>query len=153
MPRRGVAPHLLSGKRHKASGCSAINSACPSTVALEPAPATQQQLPPVDGGGGAATSDDRTYDDGTMGNCLRSRRLRGPMMELPEIASREEWLAARKRVLVQEKEFTRARDALAAERRRLPMVRVDKPYLFGSVAGPVSLLDMFEGRRQLIMHH
>jgi predicted dithiol-disulfide oxidoreductase (DUF899 family) len=75
------------------------------------------------------------------------------MMELPEIASREEWLAARKRVLVQEKEFTRARDALAAERRRLPMVRVDKPYLFGSVAGPVSLLDMFEGRRQLIMHH
>jgi predicted dithiol-disulfide oxidoreductase (DUF899 family) len=74
-------------------------------------------------------------------------------MSLPEIVSREEWLAARKELLVQEKELTRARDRLNADRRRLPMVRVDKQYLFDGPDGQVGLLDLFEGRRQLVLHH
>jgi predicted dithiol-disulfide oxidoreductase (DUF899 family) len=72
---------------------------------------------------------------------------------LPEVVSREEWLAARKELLVREKELTRARDRVNAERRRLPMVRIDKPYAFEGPDGPVRLLDLFEGRRQLVMHH
>lgn len=72
---------------------------------------------------------------------------------LPEVVSRDEWLAARKELLATEKELTRARDQLNADRRRLPMVRVDEPYVFEGPAGAVSLLDMFEGRRQLVMHH
>jgi predicted dithiol-disulfide oxidoreductase (DUF899 family) len=74
-------------------------------------------------------------------------------MSLPEIVSREEWLAARRELLVQEKELTSARDRLNADRRRLPMVRVDKEYLFDGPDGQVGLLDLFEGRRQLIVHH
>jgi predicted dithiol-disulfide oxidoreductase (DUF899 family) len=69
------------------------------------------------------------------------------------IVSREEWLAARKALLAKEKELTRQRDALHAERRRLPMVRVDKPYVFDGPDGPVRLVDLFEGRRQLIVYH
>lgn len=69
------------------------------------------------------------------------------------VVTLEEWLAARKELLVQEKELTRARDRVNAARRRLPMVRVDKPYAFGGPDGTVSLLDLFEGRRQLVMHH
>ena len=72
---------------------------------------------------------------------------------LPPVVSRAEWLAARKELLAKEKEVTRARDALNAERRRLPMVRVDEPYTFDGPDGKVSLLDLFEGRRQLVMHH
>jgi predicted dithiol-disulfide oxidoreductase (DUF899 family) len=75
------------------------------------------------------------------------------MAHLPEVVSREEWLAARKELLVREKELTRARDRVNAERRRLPMVRVDKPYVFEGPNGTVSLLDLFEGRSQLVMHH
>ncbi len=74
-------------------------------------------------------------------------------MSLPEVVSRDEWLAARRELLVREKELTRARDALNADRRRLPMVRIDKPYTFDGPAGPVRLLDLFEGRPQLVMHH
>lgn len=74
-------------------------------------------------------------------------------MSLPEIATREEWLAARTALLEREKEQTRARDALNAERRRLPMVEVTKPYVFHGPHGELSLLDMFEGRRQLILGH
>ena len=74
-------------------------------------------------------------------------------MSLPEVVSREEWLAARKELLVKEKELTRARDRLAADRRRLPMVRVDKAYVFEGPGGEVRLLDLFEGRRQLVLHH
>jgi predicted dithiol-disulfide oxidoreductase (DUF899 family) len=74
-------------------------------------------------------------------------------MSLPEIVSREQWLAARRELLAAEKEQTRARDRLNAERRRLPMVRVDKPYAFHGPDGELSLLDLFEGRRQLVMHH
>ncbi len=74
-------------------------------------------------------------------------------MSLPEIVSRDEWITARKQLLAKEKAATKARDALNTERRMLPMVRVDKPYAFDSVAGPVTLLDMFDNRRQLIVQH
>jgi predicted dithiol-disulfide oxidoreductase (DUF899 family) len=74
-------------------------------------------------------------------------------MSLPEIVSREEWLTARKRLLDEEKAMTRARDALNVKRRMLPMVRVDKPYRFHGRDGDASLLDLFEGRRQLIVRH
>ena len=69
------------------------------------------------------------------------------------IVSREEWLVARKQLLAKEKELTRARDALNAERRELPMVKIDKEYIFKGANGPARLLDLFEGRRQLIIHH
>jgi predicted dithiol-disulfide oxidoreductase (DUF899 family) len=75
------------------------------------------------------------------------------MAHLPEVVSREEWLAARKELLAREKELTRLRDRVNAERRRLPMVRVDKPYTFDGPQGRLSLLDLFEGRSQLVMHH
>jgi predicted dithiol-disulfide oxidoreductase (DUF899 family) len=74
-------------------------------------------------------------------------------MSLPEIVSREEWLAARKALLAKEKELTRARDALSADRRRLPMVRIEKDYVFEGPAGTVRLRDLFAGRRQLIVRH
>ncbi len=74
-------------------------------------------------------------------------------MSLPEITSHDRWLAARKELLVREKEFTRLQDALNADRRRLPMVRIDKPYRFEGPAGEVGLVDLFEGRRQLMLQH
>jgi predicted dithiol-disulfide oxidoreductase (DUF899 family) len=74
-------------------------------------------------------------------------------MSLPQVVSRDEWLAARKQLLTREKEATRARDALSAARRRLPMVRVEKDYTFTGPDGQVSLLDLFDGRRQLIVYH
>ncbi len=74
-------------------------------------------------------------------------------MSLPEIVSPEEWLAARKALLAKEKAATRARDELNSERRRLPMVEVGKDYVFEGADGKVSLLDLFEGRRQLITYH
>jgi predicted dithiol-disulfide oxidoreductase (DUF899 family) len=75
------------------------------------------------------------------------------MENLPDVVSPEEWLAARKKLLAREKELTRARDRVNADRRRLPMVRVDKPYRFEGPDGTVSLLDLFEGRPQLVVHH
>ncbi|MEA2125444.1 MAG: hypothetical protein QOI80_2226 [Solirubrobacteraceae bacterium] len=74
-------------------------------------------------------------------------------MGLPDIASREDWLAARTALLETEKALTRARDALAAERRRLPMVRIEKDYRFEGRDGTVSLLDLFAGRSQLVVGH
>ena len=74
-------------------------------------------------------------------------------MKLPPIVSPAEWQAARDRLLVSEKAHTRASDALAAERRRLPMVEINKPYLFDGPEGKVSLLDLFDGHRQLILYH
>jgi predicted dithiol-disulfide oxidoreductase (DUF899 family) len=73
-------------------------------------------------------------------------------MELPPIVSPQEWEAARERLLVKEKELTRARDALAAQRRRMPRMAVDKPYRFEGPGGAKSLLDLFDGRRQLIIY-
>jgi predicted dithiol-disulfide oxidoreductase (DUF899 family) len=72
---------------------------------------------------------------------------------LPSVASQAEWLAASKKLLAKEKDLTRQHDQLAAERRRLPMVKIDKPYAFDGPAGKASLLDLFEGRRQLIVYH
>jgi predicted dithiol-disulfide oxidoreductase (DUF899 family) len=69
-----------------------------------------------------------------------------------EVVSPQEWTAAREALLVKEKELTRARDALAAERRRLPLVRVEKGYRFEGPGGGRSLLELFEGRRQLIVY-
>ncbi|WP_447007430.1 DUF899 domain-containing protein [Saccharothrix isguenensis] len=75
-------------------------------------------------------------------------------MNRPSVVSREEWLEARKALLEKEKEVTHARDMIAEERRRLPMVKVEKDYRFEGPDGPgLSLLDLFEGRRQLIVRH
>lgn len=71
----------------------------------------------------------------------------------PPITSRASWLAARLKLLAHEKELTRHRDRVAAERRRLPMVRIDKDYIFDSPDGPKRLRDLFDGRRQLIVYH
>jgi predicted dithiol-disulfide oxidoreductase (DUF899 family) len=74
-------------------------------------------------------------------------------MNLPDVVSRDEWLAARKALLAEEKEFTRRRDELNTRRRELPMVLVDKPYVFTGPDGEVSLADVFEGRPQLVVYH
>jgi predicted dithiol-disulfide oxidoreductase (DUF899 family) len=74
------------------------------------------------------------------------------VMKTPPIVSAEEWEAARQQLLVKEKALTRARDALAAERRRMPWLGVPKGYEFEGTSGKVSLLDLFEGRRQLIVY-
>src|SRR6266850_2349491 len=74
-------------------------------------------------------------------------------MKLSPIVSQEEWETAREKLLEQEKAATRARDALAAERRRLPRVRIEKGYAFTGPAGKVNLVDLFEGRRQLLLYH
>jgi predicted dithiol-disulfide oxidoreductase (DUF899 family) len=74
-------------------------------------------------------------------------------IRFPQIVTQAEWQEAREALLVKEKAATKARDALAAERRRLPMVRIDKPYVFVGPKGNKSLLDLFEGRRQLLLYH
>jgi len=74
-------------------------------------------------------------------------------MSLPRIVARDEWLAARTELLIKEKALTRQRDALNAERRNLPMVEVEKNYSFDGPEGTVRLIDLFEGRRQLIVYH
>jgi predicted dithiol-disulfide oxidoreductase (DUF899 family) len=71
----------------------------------------------------------------------------------PKIVSSDEWLAARKKLLEHEKELTRQRDRVNAERRRLPMVKIEKKYLFDGPEGKRSLSDLFDGRRQLIVYH
>jgi predicted dithiol-disulfide oxidoreductase (DUF899 family) len=73
-------------------------------------------------------------------------------MHTPPIVSPQEWEAARLQLLIKEKELTRARDGLAAERRRMPWLPVDKTYRFEGPEGTVGLLDLFEGRRQLIVY-
>ena len=72
---------------------------------------------------------------------------------LPPVVSREEWLSARKEFLRKEKAATKVRDELNAERRMLPMLRVDKQYVFEGPSGPADLRDLFAGRPQLIVHH
>src|SRR6266511_3309051 len=72
-------------------------------------------------------------------------------MNTPPIVSPQEWEAARQQLLVKEKELTRARDALAAQRRRMPWLAVEKEYEFDGPEGKASLLDLFDGRRQLIV--
>jgi predicted dithiol-disulfide oxidoreductase (DUF899 family) len=74
-------------------------------------------------------------------------------MTLPRIATRDEWLAARTELLEEEKRLTRQRDALNTKRRELPMVEVEQAYAFEGPDGEVTLLDLFDGRRQLIVYH
>lgn len=74
-------------------------------------------------------------------------------MDHPKVVSRAEWLAARKELLAKEKEFTRNRDALSADRRGLPMVKLEKDYFFEGPNGRTNLCDLFAGRRQLIIYH
>src|SRR2546427_1628403 len=73
-------------------------------------------------------------------------------MKTPPVVSPQEWQVARQQLLVKEKALTRSRDALAAERRRMPWMAVEKKYEFDGPKGKVSLLDLFEGRRQLIVY-
>ncbi|MBH3421270.1 DUF899 domain-containing protein [Pseudomonas gessardii] len=72
---------------------------------------------------------------------------------LPDVVSPQEWDTALKQLLIKEKALTRAQDALNAERRRLPMVKIRNDYLFDGQTGKASLLDLFDGRRQLIVYH
>jgi predicted dithiol-disulfide oxidoreductase (DUF899 family) len=74
-------------------------------------------------------------------------------MVLPRIVTQDEWLAARKELLKKEKAMTRAQDALSAERRQLPMVRIDKTYVFDTPSGKRTLAELFDGRSQLIVYH
>src|SRR5712671_5208938 len=74
-------------------------------------------------------------------------------IENAKIVSRDEWLGARKRLLAKEKRLTRERDALAAERRQLPWVKVEKNYVFDSPDGKKTLADLFDGRSQLVVYH
>jgi predicted dithiol-disulfide oxidoreductase (DUF899 family) len=74
-------------------------------------------------------------------------------IELPKLASRDEWLTARKELLKQEKELTRQRDALSAKRRELPWVRVEKEYVFDTPKGKQTLANLFDGRSQLVVNH
>src|SRR5262249_45105022 len=85
---------------------------------------------------------ERTMDD---------RKGQSPM-KTPPVVSRQEWETARQQLLVKEKALTRSRDQLAAERRRMPWLAVEKKYEFEGPNGKVSLLDLFEGRRQLIVY-
>jgi predicted dithiol-disulfide oxidoreductase (DUF899 family) len=75
------------------------------------------------------------------------------LMSLPEVVSREEWLAAREQLLVREKDLTRRYDAVNAQRRRLPMVRIDKDYVFEGADGKAGLLDLFQDSSQLVIYH
>src|SRR6059036_78348 len=80
------------------------------------------------------------------------RKGEQPAMHTPPVVSPQAWKAAREKLLVKEKALTRARDALAAERRRMPWLAVEKDYVFEGPQGKASLLDLFEGRRQLIVY-
>jgi len=73
--------------------------------------------------------------------------------QLPKVVTREQWLKERKELLIKEKELTAQRDKLNTERRSLPMVKIDKDYEFAGTKGRRSLMDLFEGRRQLIIYH
>jgi predicted dithiol-disulfide oxidoreductase (DUF899 family) len=74
-------------------------------------------------------------------------------VERPQIVSRDEWLDARKQLLAREKQLTRERDAVAAARRDLPWVKVDRDYVFESTQGRKTLADLFQGKSQLILYH
>src|SRR4051812_13231283 len=79
--------------------------------------------------------------------------MKSNSFENPTIVSSDQWLAARREMLREEKEFTKLRDRLAARRRELPWVKVDKPYVFESPSGPASLADLFGPHSQLIVYH
>ena len=74
-------------------------------------------------------------------------------MSLPDVVTREEWLRARRELLEEEKRFTRERDLLSTRRRELPMVPVKAEYVFEGEAGPLTMVDLFAGRHQLVVYH
>src|SRR5580704_3873444 len=74
-------------------------------------------------------------------------------VDSPKVVSREEWLVGRKKLLAREKQLTRERDAVAAERRQLPWVKVEKNYVFDGPNGKVTLAELFNGKSQLIVYH
>jgi predicted dithiol-disulfide oxidoreductase (DUF899 family) len=76
-----------------------------------------------------------------------------PSSKKPKVVSREQWIKARKAFLTKEKKFTRQRDALSAERRKLPWVKVDEKYVFDGPRGKETLAELFQGRSQLIVYH
>ncbi len=80
-------------------------------------------------------------------------KIEANQMNHPETVSRAEWLVARKDLLSREKEFTRQRDALSAARRKLPMLKINKEYVFDGPDGKQTLADLFDGRSQLIVYH
>jgi predicted dithiol-disulfide oxidoreductase (DUF899 family) len=80
-------------------------------------------------------------------------KIEANQMNHPETVSEAEWLVARKDLLAREKEFTRQRDALSAARRQMPMVKIDKEYVFDGPNGKETLADLFDGRSQLIVYH
>src|SRR2546421_12946605 len=81
-----------------------------------------------------------------------ARETEANQINRPKMVSAQEWEAARQQLLMKEKELTRARDALAAERRRMPWMAVEQKYEFDGPKGKASLIDLFEGRRQLIVY-
>ena len=83
----------------------------------------------------------------------RSSQMSTRTVDNPKIVSRDEWLAARKKLLAHEKHLTHERDAIAAERRQLPWVKVEKNYVFDSAGGKKTLADLFDGKSQLIVYH
>src|SRR3954465_9953891 len=89
---------------------------------------------------------------GGMCNSEVTQRPLEARMNPPPIVPAQEWKAAHEQLLVKEKELTRARDALAAERRRMPWLAVEKEYEFEGPEGKVNLLGLFQGRRQLIVY-
>src|SRR5258706_1407086 len=74
-------------------------------------------------------------------------------VENPKVVSRAEWIAARKELLAKEKNLTRQRDAVSAERRQLPWVKVDKNYVFDAPGGKETLADLFQGQSPLVVYH
>src|ERR1700751_115295 len=95
-----------------------------------------------------ATQDKLTHTE----FCIMSTKTE-KLTNLPRIVSRAEWQRERDQLLVKKKAATRAHDALTAERRRLPMVRIEKDYVFDGPNGKTRLVDLFEGRRQLVIYH
>src|SRR6476646_6591545 len=83
---------------------------------------------------------------------MDNRSTEEPAMKAPAIVSSEQWEAARQELLVKEKELTRARDAMAAERRRMPWLEVETEYEFDGPEGKANLHDLFDSRRQLIVY-
>jgi predicted dithiol-disulfide oxidoreductase (DUF899 family) len=104
-------------------------------------------------GGLTAVVLSRFWPKTTRKETTTNSRKRRTKMNSPKIVSRDEWLTARKELLVKEKEFTRARDALSARRRELPMVKIERSYVFEGPNGPASLRDFFGKHRQLIVYH
>jgi predicted dithiol-disulfide oxidoreductase (DUF899 family) len=111
-------------------------------------------LAAVSAGCGATALVAKTLGHTTARVPLKARaRFLGGQMNRPRIVNREEWLAARRELLVKEKEASHHRDALSADRRALPMVRLEKEYVFDGPDGRQTLRDLFNGRTQLIIYH